>query len=424
MMLQRAHLQSLIASERSQAQLQVYLLLGAAEIQQGQPMLPAFLQEPGFAQPESGVYGVISDREGDWLWRSESAALLPESWRSTLQQNLLEPGQSRFLYLRDRGMFLLQYPVIWESEGQDYYLRFSVLRSDERVEAQLLAFKTQLWAWLGGIFVLALLVQYLILRWGLRPLYRLARDLNRIEKGQAEELSGRYPLELQQVTDSLNQLIRSERQQRERYRNTLGDLAHSLKTPLAVMSGAVNESLSFEAYQQRVEEQVQRMNQIVQYQLSRAVKAEGRVLAKPIPIAPVVQRLMAVLQKVYAEKEILGENQVLATTEFFGDERDLLELLGNLLENAFKYGRHQVRVSSIQTRNGSLLIIEDDGNGIMPEQSRVILERGKRMDTSTTGQGIGLAVTVDILSSYGGGLEADNSPELGGARFRLMLPKP
>lgn len=421
--LQRAHYDSLVSSERSQAQLQVYLLLGLAELDDTGLMLPTLLPEPALTQPGSGSYAFITNDQQELLWRSDSSALLPSDVIELTRQSAPEPGHVIFRYLQAEGLYLLQYPVIWLAASEERLFNISVLRTDEHLREQMRAFSTRLWGSLLGVLVLALGMQYIILRWGLRPLTRLASDLRLIEKGEAERLTGHYPQEVQPVTDNLNQLILTERQQRERYRNTLADLAHSLKTPLAVIHGASSESLSPESYQRLVEEQTQRMNQIVQYQLSRAVKSKGGLAAaKPVKVKPVVQRLSGVLSKVYSDKSLILENEVADDALFYGDERDLMELVGNLMENACKYGNRQVRVSSCTTRNGLLLFVEDDGQGVMPHQAKVILERGQRMDTSTSGQGIGLAVVVDILSSYGGALEVDSSPALQGARFRAMLP--
>lgn len=420
--LQRAHYDSLVASERSQAQLQVYLLLGLAELDGHGLNLPDMLPEPGLFQPGSGVYAFISNDRRELLWQSDSAALLPAELIASTLQSFPQPGQVIFRYLEAERFYLLQYPVIWVGSNEERLFKISVLRSDERLREQMRAFSARLWGSLLGVLVLALSMQYLILRWGLRPLSRLAADLRRIEKGEADSLSGLYPREVQPVTDNLNQLILTERQQRERYRNTLADLAHSLKTPLAVIRGASSENLSTDAYRSLVEEQSQRMNQIVQYQLSRAVKSRGGLASRPVDVRPLVQRIADVLAKVYAEKGLRIDNDVAQDAQFQGDERDLMELMGNLMENACKYGHQWVRISSCPARNGLLLFVEDDGPGVLPTQAKVILERGQRIDTSTSGQGIGLAVVVDILSSYGGALEVDSSPELQGARFRMMLP--
>ena len=269
---------------------------------------------------------------------------------------------------------------------------------------------------------MALVLQFLILRWGLRPLNRLAEDISRVEQGVSEKLEGAYPAEVEPVTRNLNRLIGTERSQRERYRNTLADLAHSLKTPLAVITGASSEKHTLQSYSALVEEQAGRMAQIVQYQLSRAVKAKEQTIASAIPLESSIRRITSALEKVYASKGMRLSYQGLESKVFAGDERDLMELMGNLLENAFKYGTSQVSISAEEDQSFLILVIEDDGPGVGIESDRVILQRGARLDTSLPGQGIGLAVCVDILSSYNGSLEVDRSKKLGGAAFIIRVP--
>jgi two-component system sensor histidine kinase PhoQ len=155
--------------------------------------------------------------------------------------------------------------------------------------------------------VLLLVLQLLLLRWGLSPLRRLAEDLKRIESGASEQLTGAYPLELRPVTENLNLLIKTERKQQARYRETLGDLAHSLKTPLAVIAGVMNglsektaaaPAAVNEEQIRTVEEQLERMNQIVGYQLQRAVKSTGSTaLARRVDVLDVARRILKALQK-------------------------------------------------------------------------------------------------------------------------------
>jgi two-component system sensor histidine kinase PhoQ len=420
--LQRAFHNSLKASEASQARLHVYLLLGEAELRNGRLWLPDTVQEPRFSQLQSGLYATVHRHGGELLWRSPSAQLLSEPLLARLAATNLEPGQTLFQHLPAEGVFLFQYPVVWEGESGERRFLVSVLHSDESVDREMQAFATQLWGWLGGVYLLALLMQYLIMRWGLKPLDRLAEDLGAIERGETDKLQGQYPLEVQAVTDNLNRLIESERRQRERYRNTLADLAHSLKTPLAVMQGAAGEGLDSARYRQLVTEQTARMTQIVQYQLSRAVKSPGTPLALPVAVEPLVRRILSALSKVYAAKAITVDCELEPQLNFAGDEHDLMELLGNLLENAFKYGERRVRVRGWRDEGMLWLEVADDGPGVSPERRQTILKRGERLDSSAPGQGIGLAVAVDILSSYDGALEVRDSRALGGAAFRIQLP--
>lgn len=419
--LQRAFETTLLTSEESQARLHTYALLSSAEFIERELVLPRSLQDPRFSQVQSGLSALVFDAAGELKWRSASSALIQDGLVGQIALIQPEPGTSRFSHLKNDTTFLYVYPLIWDIDGSEYKYQIAILNSDARAMEELITFQTQLWGWLFAVYLLALLLQYLILRWGLKPLMGLANEISGIEKGDAEALKGRYPNEVEPVTRNLNRLIDTERKQRERYRNTLADLAHSLKTPIAVIKGAANEPHTLESYQRLIDEQADRMAQIVQYQLTRAVKSKGRPLANAIPIAAAVERICGALSKVYAAKAIKVTFEGLEDKRFAGDERDLMELLGNLLENAFKYGHSQVSVAAYEDAQGLLLLIGDDGPGVGSAERQIILERGARLDTSTPGQGIGLAVCADILSSYNGALEVGVSA-LGGAEFRILLP--
>lgn len=419
--LQRAFETTLLTSEESQARLHTYALLGSAELIESELVLPRSLQEPRFSQVQSGLSALVFDAAGELRWRSESSALIEDALVAQIAETQPEPGSSRFSHLKEQGTFLYVYPLIWDIDGSEYRYLIAILNSDSKAMEELITFQTQLWGWLFAVYLLALVLQYLILRWGLKPLKGLADEISGIEKGDAETLQGRYPSEVEPVTRNLNRLIDTERLQRERYRNTLADLAHSLKTPIAVIKGAVNEQHTLETYERLIDEQADRMSQIVQYQLSRAVKSKESRLANTVPIAAAVERICGALGKVYASKGIEVEIEGLTEKSFAGDERDLMELLGNLLENAFKYGKSRICVAAYEDENGLLLLIGDDGPGVGSAERQTILQRGARLDTSTPGQGIGLAVCADILSSYNGALEVGTST-LGGAEFRVLLP--
>jgi two-component system sensor histidine kinase PhoQ len=242
-------------------------------------------------------------------------------------------------------------------------------------------------------------------------------------------LRGRYPRELALLTNNINELIESEREHLIRYRNTLGDLAHSLKTPLAVLRTRIENGSNddMDGLREVVRSQVARMDGIVAYQLARAATTGHQVFAAPIAIDPHVESLVQSLEKVYARKNVLCEFDLDPTARFYGELGDLLELLGNLLENAFKWANHRVLLSTQtltvapQRRAGLLISVEDDGPGIPPEKVEHLLQRGVRGDERVQGHGIGLSIVQDIVRAYRGELSVERSDELGGARFVLRF---
>ena len=275
-------------------------------------------------------------------------------------------------------------------------------------------------------FVLLLsLSLYVLLVKGFKPLKEMAHDLEVIAAGKGDQLNASYATEFNNMKTSLNNLLNAEKSQRERYRNTLADLAHSLKTPLAVLQGAANEGLSHDEYQKLTQEQVRRMDQIIQHQLNRAVKSIGDgTKTSAVSVAPIIERILLVLSKVYRDKDVHTILNLEHKIELIADERDLMEVLGNLLENAFKYCRSEVAITMYDDKDSVYFVIEDDGSGVSEHMRYTILERGERADTSATpGQGIGLSVAVDILSSYNCRLEVEDSFALGGAKFSITFPR-
>ncbi len=419
---------SIEAGAAERLQVQVYLLLGAVEEESGEFYFLEDLQEPRFSQLDSGLYGFISRASLGELWRSDSALAF-----SLLDAHIFsepvavgEAAFSKTMSAEQEEYFVLSYGILWEDGISEY--SFTVMENAAPYYSEISNFRTSLWSWLGGVALLLLLMQVLLMRWGLSPLHQLARDLKRIESGEKDQLEESYPRELQAVSKNLNVLIETERKQQDRYRTTLGDLAHSLKTPLAVIGG-VMQSLAgkpdeVEQQLDSVNEQLARMNQIVTYQLQRAVKSNNaNTLARQVNVATVLQKVIGALGKVYVEKGIKIETQLDPKAIFSGDERDLLEVLGNVLDNAFKYGRQKIRASveSIGVEfSGLKIIIEDDGPGISADKQEFVLQRGARADTLLQGQGIGLAVVTDIVGSYGGEIKVESS-ELGGARIIILF---
>ncbi|MDX1491985.1 MAG: ATP-binding protein [Pseudohongiellaceae bacterium] len=428
--LDRAFRSSVEAGVAEQLQVQIYVLLAAVEENDGEFYFLQDLRDPRFSQLNSGLYGFVSSPvEGEKLRTRSALEVDFESISSNWQDQVTgETFFSRYTDESGREYFVASYAVVWEDSEVQY--SFTVLESTNTYMAEVANFRTSLWSWLGGVALLLLILQVVLLRWGLSPLRRLAGDLKRIESGESEQLVEDYPRELRAVTDNLNLLIKTERKQQARYRETLGDLAHSLKTPLAVVSGqmrALTElNSSAEAREQidLAQEQLGRMNQIIGYQLQRAVKSNGSsALARRVSIVKTVEKIVGALNKVYGEKGMLAECRIDPDLQFYGDERDLMEVMGNLLDNAYKYGHARVLISS-QLREGPQaqlsIFIEDDGPGVSGDNRERVLQRGTRLDTLAQGQGIGLAVVADIVKSYGGQIDISTS-SLGGAKVQLVL---
>jgi two-component system sensor histidine kinase PhoQ len=266
-----------------------------------------------------------------------------------------------------------------------------------------------------------------LLRWSLLPLRRVSSDLAHIERGTRDHLDGPYPVELTVLTRRLNAFIDSEREQRSRYRDTLADLAHSLKTPLAVVRSQLETDGDARSLRGDILDQVRKMDEIVAYQLSRAATSGRRTIAAEEPIAGHAEDLVQSLEKVYAAKNVLCEFEIDDGAAFAGEQGDLLELMGNLVENAFKWASHRVLLTARSSgkgkgRSGLELIVEDDGPGIADDKIEKILQRGVRGDERVQGHGIGLSIVQDIVKAYQGELHVDRSEELGGARFSVRFP--
>lgn len=423
--LDRAFRESALVAVQDRLQAQVYMLLGAANLAPSQALaLPGTIPEARFSTPGSGLYATVVDGNGRLIWRSPS--LLGRTIRFPTPP---DPGAFRFKFIQTADgleFFTLSFTVRWEVAPETYRrYTFHVAENRQGFINQVEEFRGNLWGWLSASALVLLAVQGLILRWGLRPLRQIARQVTEIETGQRSELTGPYPKELRMLTRNLNVLIRHSQAHLERYRHALGDLAHSLKTPLAVLHGAVENSPSDRELNTTVQQQVEHMNRIVEYQLQRAA-ASGRIaLAAPLLVEPVVRKIVDALAKVYADKKLRFHLEVEPKIAFYGDEGDLMEIVGNLADNACKWSRHQIMISartlktSLQTQ--WVLDVQDDGPGIPEGQRRTILDRGNRADARIAGHGIGLAVVRDIVEDvYQGKLEIGQG-SLGGALARVRL---
>jgi len=396
------------------------MLMGDAEVEEsGELDVPTNLLDAELGHVNSDTYAFIVGPANTIMWRSTSALNKPIP-----AIILLEKGKKEFeqILLNDEPYFIYRYGVAWETPSGDYPLTFHVITDTVLFEAQIERYREDLWGWLSVMAVFLLATQMLALRWGLLPLRKVSVELAAIESGQQESLKGTYPSELQLLTDSINSLITHEHKQQKRYRNGLADLAHSLKTPLAVLQGAVHSENDEAMRRKTIQEQIDRMDNTIQYQLRRAATAGSSPGMGLILLRPMADRIVNTVTKAYRDKHPHIAVVIDDTISLRIDEGDLMELLGNLIDNAFKWCRHSIHLSADYQDNQVVIQVKDDGPGIQLHEIARILERGVRADQSTPGHGIGLAIVRDIMQVYGGELSIENNPD-GGLCVTLRLKK-
>ncbi|WP_459705816.1 ATP-binding protein [Stutzerimonas marianensis] len=396
-------------------------LITAARLDDGRLVMPERLPDEEFDLPDAGLLGFIHDPAGGRVWQSRSA----EDEHIDYQPRY-HGGVTEFRRVRDRDgreYFVYDVELRLPGDTSEGY-SFITMQPTSEYRSMFGEFRRQLYGWLGGGLLLLLALLWLGLTWGFRSLKRLSRELDQVESGRLERLSDQHPRELLRLTRSLNRLLDGERRQREQYRHSLGDLAHSLKTPLTVLQ-SVGETISAQPgsreHAQIMRAQIERMSQQIGYQLQRASLGQSGLVRHRVALEQLLERLCSTLDKVYQDKRVQVDMQLPAGATLPLEQGALMELLGNLLENAYRLCVRQVRIRYRQEADQLLLSIEDDGPGVPVAQRARIVRRGERLDVQHAGQGIGLAVVKDILDSYGGELRLDDS-SLGGAAFHVRLP--
>lgn len=410
-----------------QLQGSIYALIATAGLNEnGHLTMPLSVPDSRFSDPGSGLYAQVTNNSSGWVWRSESMEGVELPFDGGLQRT--ERSGKKIIRPSGQELYLLSYGVMWSDvEDPQHSYTYSVAQDMAALNMRIAGFRQSLWGSLGGVALLLLAVQGAILRWGLSPLKKAADELAAIEAGRQARLQGGYPQELQGLTGNINTLLSQQQEHLDRYRRTLGDLAHSLKTPLAVLQSAAENKNEQSLLSLVVQEQVERMNQITGYQLQRAAASGWTALTAPVSVQEIVRKVVSGLNKVYADKKVAVIFDVDAAVEFHGDEGDLLEIVGNLVDNAYKWCDRQVRVMA-KSRPGPqedqwdiLFSVEDDGTGVASEMVQYVMQRGRRADSDIAGHGIGLSIVRDIVQVYGGTLEITGS-NLGGAAVNIWLP--
>lgn len=427
--LNNAFEQQVRANVQDQLNAYFYSILAVTEMENGELLMPEALLDNQFNVINSGLYALISGanllkvstgpEQPSIRWFSNSflganishALPTPEVGKSRFAQIELN-GEAHFIY-----SFSVRFDVLGTGDEQNEKsapITLHIIKDLASIIEQQNAFSQQLWTWLIVLIVVLLLIQVFWLAWTLKPLARFAQELKAVQVGEAEQLSQHYPNELNVVAKQLNALLITEQQQRKRYRNALSDLAHSLKTPLAVIQSQKDLSASSM-------EQIGQINRTIGHQLKRAQSAGSNAWHLGIKVALVSDRLLRTLAKIYPNVDLSYACHPNANSTFRGDEGDLTEMLGNLLDNACKAAKSNVSVSVYEQSEHLFIVVEDDGKGISNTQKSLILERGKRADTYEQGHGIGLAIVRDLVDNYEGNIQIETSSDLGGAKFTLCF---
>jgi two-component system sensor histidine kinase PhoQ len=415
--LDRSFTASVVTGAQEQLRLVIYSLMGSVDELDGRLSFNQGISEPRLTQPESGLYAKVSNELGDAIWRSPSAVT------SAVDFPVVDAQPGAFVFVDLAGAtprYHLSYTVIWEDVDTEQVV-FSVATDQRPFRIAINQFRRSLGIGLGAATALFILAQLLALRWGLLPLRTMAEEVQELEAGKRETLSAKYPKELAGLAQNLDRFVEHEQRSRSRYRNALDDLAHSLKTPLAVVR---NSLLEKQVNKPLLTEQLDRMETTVMHQLSKASASGPVVVGQSVDLGQMVERLLRALQTAYLDRGIDVQVKITPQVQARGDERDFMEMVGNLLENAFKYTRSQIVITVAfdpHDPTHGQIVIEDDGEGIPAAMRSEVLRRGRRLDEIQSGQGIGLAMVAELVELYAGQLEIGDGLR-GGARVTLTLP--
>jgi two-component system sensor histidine kinase PhoQ len=423
-----------VAGQGLRERLKQYAFSYAGDIEwarDGSMIVPDVPPDGRFNRPGSGLYADIELPNGYWASDSARGPQLPRGDILSGREEIFDgplpivksDGSPGEVYRYGIGLVDATRSTVAEFPYTIY-----IMEDAGTLPRQVRVFRQALWGYLGIAGAVLLLLQAVILRWSLLPLRRVIDELKRVQRGQAARMGERHPRELEPLTESINAFVESERENLDRQRNTLADLAHSLKTPLAVLGARLDSDTDAGELREEVATQLRRMNDLVSYQLARAASGGHTLFAAPVAIEPHAEQIVRGLEKIYTAKGVICEFDIDPDVRFHGEPGDLQELLGNLLENAFKWARSRVLLTvgpgaaAANRRPGLTIAVEDDGPGIAPDRIAHVLQRGVRGDERVQGHGIGLAIVQDMVRSYRGELNVGASAELGGARLEVMLP--
>ncbi|MSP47754.1 MAG: hypothetical protein EXQ95_00345 [Alphaproteobacteria bacterium] len=396
---------------RRDAEARLGALIGATSVAaDGRPVLQRPHDDIRYQEPRSGIYWQIYVAEGDAL-RS----------RSLGDENLPmapNPDPLQIDGPNDQQLIVLTRTLLMPGARTPFTFSVAVDRSE--IEEHASRFAGSMSAALAILGVGLLVAVVFQIRVGLRPLAAVGRALAQVRAGQAPEIAGNYPGELQPLVDEINQLVRHNATVMERARTHVGNLAHALKTPISVLSARA--SIDHGPLADVVRTQTTMMSKHVEHHLARASMAgpEGGVY-RHTSVADVLDGLARTLAQIHAQRDLEIDVEATAKVLFRGERQDLEEMVGNLMDNACKWARSRVSVTARSEGARLALVVEDDGPGMPEALHGEVFQRGRRLDESVPGSGYGLAIVRDLTLLYGGQVTLSRS-RLGGLAATLDLP--
>ena len=410
----------------------VYLRTLVADIaspEEAGEKFPQSLGEPLFELPLSGWYWQVTRVDPGKTEVRSSRSLWDGGLRHLRDQGI--PGSadgSRAGYVggpEDQRLRLVERNVDLGDEG--HYL-VAIAGDAAEISDETRSFDRALVITFSILAAVLLLTTTFQVRFGLAPLKRITDGLAAIRSGSAERLTGKFPEEIAPLARETNALIETNREIVERARTHVGNLAHALKTPLSVM---VNEATAHgtEPFGQKILEQADIMRDQVARHLERARLAAGlTVVGSVTQAAPVVTALARTMEKIHRDKNLTIDIHADETARFHGERPDLEEMVGNLVDNACKWASSRVAIEVVRERPDAAserqvvrVIVDDDGRGLSPSEREQVAKRGRRLDETKPGSGLGLSIVLELAGLYGGGLTLGTAP-LGGLRAELVLP--
>lgn len=358
-----------------------------------------------------------------YLWVFSSDTLAQSAGTAGLSMTIPElyPGQSH----RQKGVGVDGEPLLawfggFAISGESMVL--GVIQDNSVISEKL-----HLFQWFAGflaalLLVALLTVQHLILRRSVEKLERIRRDMLRLEHGQAVALSEDVPSEIMPLVTEFNQLLRRFEQRLRQSRNAVGNLAHSLKGPLNLLIRSSEATVIDEPERAAIAHNAEHIRRLIESELKRARLAGRGAVGKRFNVDAELPAMIGLLEQVYSEKDVNVSYAVDKDVELVHDRQDMLELIGNLLDNAVKWSAERV-VLHMRSAGGVVIDVEDDGPGCSPEVLGRLTGRGVRVDESVAGHGLGLSIVKDIVDTYEGRLVLEPSPTLGGLKASVYLPK-